>query len=200
MQSMMAFLTISLNRILIPISEVAVSVLGLYYKMQSFIFMPVAGVAQAFQPIIGYNYGAKNKLRVDETIKYVLIIDLIIMSIGLLIFQIFPKNMLLFFNSNKEMMAIGIPALRIISLYFIPSCINWVSSTFFQALGFGNYSLLISLLRQVIFMLPLAKIFSLIDLNYIWFAFPIAESATLIFSYILFKNTYKKKIKPLEIK
>lgn len=197
MQSMTAFLTIALNRILIPISEVAVSVLGLYYKMQSFVFMPVAGVAQAFQPIVGYNYGAKNKTRVDETIKYVIIIDLLIMAIGMTIFQVFPKPMLLFFNSTEEMLNIGIPALRIISLCFIPSCINWISSTFFQALGFGNYSLIISVLRQVVFMMPLAKIYSLWGLNYIWLAYPIAESVTLIFSYILFKNTYNKKIKPL---
>lgn len=197
MQSMQAVLTMSFNKILLPISEISVSVLGLYYKMQSFVFMPISGVAQAVQPIIGYNFGHKDKKRIDETLKLALIVDIVIMVIGMIIFQLFPENMLAFFNSSDEMIEIGIPALRIISLCFIPTCVNWLIATFFQSLGLGNYSLLITALRQMVIIIPLALFFRQFGLNYIWFAFSISESLTVLISIFLFAKVYNQKVKKL---
>lgn len=194
MQSITAFLTMALNRVLMPVSEVAVSVLGVYYKIQTFVFLPTYGITQAVLPVIGYNYGAGKKSRIDETLKIGTIMALVLMVIGTSIFQIFPDKLMNIFNPTPEMLEIGTIALRIISISFIPATITVVSATFFQALGKGNYSLFVSILRQFVIILPIAKIMSYVGLNYIWTAYPIAETTAAIVCIFLGKKLYREKI------
>lgn len=198
MQSIMSVLVGGLNAILTTFSEAAVAVLGVYYKLQSFIFMPVFGLTQGVMPIMGYNYGARNKKRLTDTLKIGVVIAMIIMTIGTLIFMLIPDKLLMIFNASAQMQSIGVPALRIISLCFIAAAIGILFSTLFQAVGNGIYSLLISILRQLVVILPAAYLLSRIGLNYVWYAFPIAEVVSFIVSVLLFQRLYNRNIKYLE--
>ena len=182
MQSVTAFVTIVLNLIVVRHSELAVSVLGIYFKLESFILMPVFGVTQGVLPLIGYNYGAKEKERIGETYRYGLMLALIIMGMGTMIFQIFPRQLMAIFSDNAEMIEMGAYTLRIISIGYLFAAIGIMNSTYFQALGLGRYSLLITSLRQIFLIIPLAYGLSLIGLNWIWLAYPISESLTTIVS------------------
>ena len=194
MQSIGALLNMGFNYILIPISEIAVSVLGIYYKLQSFIFLPVFGLTQGVLPLIAYNYGAKKKTRIDESMNYGFKIAALMMGIGTAIFLLFPEELLQIFNSTPEMIQIGVPMLQITSLCFIPAALGIMYSTFFQALGYGIYSLQMSILRQMIVILPLAKLLSYISLESIWLSYPIAEIFALAYGYYLYKKIYTNKI------
>ncbi len=198
MQSIGAFLNMGFNYILIPISEISVSVLGIYYKLQSFVFLPVFGLTQGVLPMLAYNYGARKKKRIDDCMRYGFEIAVLMMFLGTIIFLLFPKPLLLFFNSTEEMLEIGIPMLRITSLCFIPAAIGIMYSTFFQALGYGIYSLIMSILRQMVIILPLAKLLSYISLSTIWLSYPIAEIFALLYGYIVYKKLYKNKILLIE--
>lgn len=181
MQSLASIMISGLNLILISISDAAISVLGIYYKLQSFIFMPIFGMMQAFRAIIGYNFGSKNKKRVISALKTVLIISVCIMIIGTFIFQIFTEPLLRMFDSNDEMMSIGIIALRTISLTFIAAALGIVISTAFQSFGKGIISLIISFTRQLLILLPAAYVLSKIGgLDFVWYSFIIAESLSLL--------------------
>lgn len=197
MQSIGAVLTTLMNMILINFSEAAVNVLGIYYKLQQFILMPTLGVTQGAMPIVGYNFGAGNKKRIMKTIKMALIFGIGIMCIGLILFQVFPQTLLSMFNADAETLAIGIPALRIVSLSFIPTGYAIVMGTNFQAVGRGFTSLIISLCRQLIVLLPVAYLMSKISLNAVWAAFPIAEFFAAILVSFLFLNLYRKVISKL---
>ncbi|MBU3110113.1 MATE family efflux transporter [Clostridium lacusfryxellense] len=187
-----------LNLILAGFSGTAVAVFGAYFKLQSFIYMPVFGLTQGIMPIVGYNYGAKNKQRVIETVKYGCIFACTIMLVGTAIFVIFPRQLLMLFSSTPQMEAIGIKCLRIISIGFMFSGIVIVISTIFQALGKANASLVISFSRQIIILLPLAFILSdLIGLTGIWIAFPISEAVSLIISGYFVIKIYREKIRDL---
>ena len=176
MQSLASIMISGLNIILISLSSAAVAVLGIYYKLQSFIFMPIFGLAQGFRPIIGYNFGAKNKSRVLEAFKTAIIISVSIMLIGTFIFQVFPKQLLSLFDSNDEMMIIGSSALKIISLTFAFAAVGITISTTFQAFGKGMFSLAISFTRQIVILLPAAYILAKFwGLNAIWYSFVISE-------------------------
>ena len=197
MQAIGSFLNTFLNMILSGFSEIAVSVLGVYYKLQSFVFMPVFGLTHGVMPVIGYCFGARNKKRMISALKIGCIIAFFIMLAGTLSFWIFTKNLLTIFNNNAELIETGIPALRIISLCFTPAAIGIMFSTLFQAIGDGQKSLMISLLRQIVIILPVAYLLSKIGLTYVWFAFPIAEAVALTVSIFLFIWTYRTKIKNL---
>lgn len=176
MQSLASVMVSGLNIILISFSSAAVAVLGIYFKLQSFIFMPIFGLAQGFRPIIGYNFGARNKSRVLEAFKTAIIISVGIMLIGTFIFQVFSKQLLSLFDSNNEMMLIGVQALKIISLTFAVAAVGITISTTFQAFGKGMLSLIISFTRQIIVLLPAAYILSkFFGLNAIWYSFVISE-------------------------
>ena len=194
MQAISSVLTTALNKILIGFSEAAVSIFGIYFKLQSFVFMPVFGMTQGLMPILGYSYGAKNKKRLLSALKYGIIIAFSIMLIGTIIFWIIPKPLLMIFDSTPEMLAIGIPALRTISLCFTSAAIGITLSTMFQAVGSGINSLIISLLRQIILLLPAAYLLSKISLDAVWWSYPIAEAGALIASSILFARIYKSHI------
>ena len=189
-----------INLILAGFSGTAVAVFGAYFKLQSFIYMPVFGLTQGIMPIVGYNYGAKNKHRVIETVKYGCIFACTIMLVGTIVFVIFPRQLLMLFSSTPQMEAIGIECLRIISIGFMFSGIVIVISTTFQALGKANASLVISFSRQIIILLPLAFILSdLIGLTGIWIAFPISEAVSLIISGYFVIKIYREKIRDLGV-
>lgn len=191
MQSISALVTSILNLIVITHSELAVSVLGIYLKLESFILMPVFGLTQGVMPLIGYNYGARNKDRIKKAHRYGIIIAMIIMLIGTFIFQIFPRELLGIFTNDKEMIDIGVYTLRIISIGYVFAAIGILNSTFFQGLGVGKFSLLITVLRQFIIIIPLAYFLSKFGLNYVWLAYPIAEIVSTVVSQILKNNVEK---------
>ena len=187
-----------LNKILGSFTTTAIAVYGVYFKLQSFVFMPVFGLNNGSVPIVGYNFGARNKHRVMRTIKLSCIAASTIMLVGLLIFEFFPRQLLSLFAASDEMYKIGTPALRIIAVSFPIAAFGIILSSVFQALGKGIQSMVISFARQLIFLLPAAWLLSLTGkINNIWWAFPIAEFLALVVCGILLKGTYDKEIKNL---
>lgn len=186
MQAIGSFLITILNYILIEFSDAAVNVLGVYYKLQTFVFMPVFGLNQGILPIIGYNYGAGKKKRMFKALNIGYIIAICIMAIGTLLFVIFPENLLQLFNADEEMLDFGVTGFRIISISFFPAAIGILSVTLFQAIGQGVKSLMISFLRQIIIILPVAYFLSkVIGVYGIWWSFPIAEVIALVFCIVM---------------
>ena len=195
MQAIGSVMLIFYNMILVAYSTTAVAVLGVYFKMQSFIFMPVFGLNQGAMPIMGFNYGARNKERLMETYKCGLKAALVIMALGMLLFHLFPETLLAMFDASDEMLEIGIPALRIISLCFLPAAFGIMTSTLFQGTGHGMLSLYASLLRQLFGILPLAYILIRIGgVTLSWASFPLAELIGLTYSALVFRWLYKKEI------
>lgn len=178
--------TTGLNAILMSFSETAIAVLGIYFKLQSFVFMPVFGLTQGAMPIMAYNFGANKKKRFYKTFNLSLTVTIIIMSFGLAMFQLFPGQLLSIFGQNSE---IGIHALKVISLCFIPASFGIIITTMFQSIGHGMKSLVMSLLRQLVLILPGAFVFGKIfGLNGVWYCYPFAELiCILIFTPIGFK-------------
>ena len=173
MQSIASVMTFGMNKILIMFSETAVSVFGIYFKLQSFIFMPVFGLNNGMIPIIAYNYGARNKKRIMDTAKLSICVAVGIMMIGLIIFQTLPVQLLKMFNASPYMLEIGTPALRLISISFLFAGYCIIVGSVFQALGNGVYSLIVSVARQLVCILPLAYLFARsLGLNSVWYAFP----------------------------
>lgn len=200
MQAIPSFVNVFLNMILLSFSEAAVSVLGVYFRIQSFVFMPVFGLNQGSTPIMGYNYGAKNRERLMKTLKLSLLTAVAIMTIGLIIFQLFPAQIMSIFSATDTMLEMGKSAMRILSLCFIPAAFGIVFSTLFQALGFGTYSLLMTLLRQLIIILPAAWILSrFFDVTGVWMAYPIAEIFSLICAFFFFSRIYQRQIKTIPL-
>ena len=198
MQSISSIMTFGMNKILMAYSATAVSVLGAYFKLQSFVFMPVFGITNGMVPIVAYNYGACNKKRIISVVKLSVVYSISIMVLGLFLFQVFPRELFSFFNASAEMIEIGVPALRIISLSFVFAGFSIIIGSVFQALGNGVYSMIISIARQLVVILPAAYIFSFaFGLHAVWFAFPIAEAISIILTIIFLKLIYKKKLLPL---
>lgn len=199
MQVIGSFLTYFINRLLITFTPTAVSVYGVYFKLQSFIFLPVFGLNNGMVPIIAYNYGARNKKRITDTIKLSIITAVTVMLVGFVIFQTIPDKLLGLFNASEEMLRIGVPALRIISLCFIFAGFGIVCSSVFQALGNGILSLITSITRQLVFILPLAYILgNYFGLNAVWYSIPLAEISSLILSVVFLRYILKKKVNVLE--
>ncbi|MDE6761552.1 MAG: MATE family efflux transporter [Lachnospiraceae bacterium] len=199
MQSVGSVMNFGMNHILLGFSTTAAAVFGIYFKINSFIFMPVFGLNNGMIPILSYNYGAKNKDRMLKTLKLSIMYAMLIMFTGLIIFQTIPEKLLALFKASDNMLAIGVPALRIISVSFLFAsvCIILISS--FQALGNGYYSLIISVCRQLIVLLPVAYLFSRTgNIDMVWLAFPIAEIVSVSLCIFYFIRIYRKRIKPLE--
>ena len=200
MQSIGSMMIIFYDMILVVYSTTAVAVLGVYFKIQSFVFMPVFGLNQGAMPIMGYNYGAAKKDRLMQTYKEALKIALLVMALGLLLFQALPKQLLLMFDASADMLAIGIPALRIISLCFLPAAFGIITGTLFQGTGHGVYSLLCSVIRQLIGILPLAFILIRIGgVTLSWASFPLAELLGLAYSALMLQRLYKNEISKLGV-
>jgi len=199
MMAIGSVMTTCMNIILGSLNNLAVSVFGVYFKLQSFIFMPIFGLNNGVIPVIAYNYGARNKKRLLDAIKVAAFIALSIMVIGLLLMQIFPDLALRLFNADENMLSIGIPALRTISLSFVFAGVCIVLGSSFQALGKGVYSMLISFARQIVVLIPSAYLFSLTEnVNMVWWAFPLAEIASVTLSVIMFFHLYKTTISKIK--
>ena len=198
MQSISSVMTFGMNKILLTFSSTAAAVFGIYFKLQSFVFMPVFGLNNGIIPIIAYNYGARKKKRILSTIKLSIFTAVSIMLVGLAIFQLIPGQLLELFDASEHMIEIGIPALRAISLSFIFAGYAIVCSSVFQALGNGVYSLVVSVARQILIILPAAYAFSrLFGLDAVWWSIPLAEIVSVILSTILFIRIKRMKIDTL---
>ena len=198
MASIGSVMTFGMNKILIGFTSTAAAVFGVYFKLQSFIFMPVFGLNNGMVPIIGFNYGARKPDRLMKTMKLAVTYAVCIMLIGMVIFWAFTPKLLGIFNASEQMLAIGIPALRIISLSFLLAGFDIIIISVMQALGHGVISLIISILRQLAVLLPAAFIFSRIwGLNATWIAFPLAECAALVVTILFWRRVYRNEIKPL---
>ena len=192
MMSIGSIMVFGVNRILIAFTTTATAVFGAYFKLQSFIFMPVFGLNNGMVPIVAYNYGAKKPDRVKRTIKLAILSAIAIMAVGLAIFELFPGFLLAFFDASENMLAIGIPALRIIALAFVFAGFCIIAGSVFQAIGNPFYSLIVSVCRQLVVLLPVAWLLSQTgNLTLVWLAFPIAELMSLTLSIIFLRRTLR---------
>lgn len=184
MQAIGTVMTLAMNALLIAYTTTAVAVFGVYFKIQSIVFMPVLGMTSAAMSIIAYNYGARCKRRMLRTWRLTLYASLVIMIVGMLCFQLFPGQIFSLFEASDEALRIGMVALRIISPSFVLAAVGITNSTLFQAVGRGVYSMIMSLLRQLVALVPAALALSLLthNLDRIWLAFPIAEAFSLAVS------------------
>ena len=191
-------MTFGMNQILQGFRETATSVFGVYFKLQSFFFMPLFGLNNATISIIAYNYGARRPERIMKTLKISSISALILMITGMLIFQVAPELLLSMFNPSQDFMTMGCAALRTISFAFPIAAVCIALSASFQALGNGIYSTIISLARQLIVLLPAAYLLSLSgDVNLVWWSYPIAEIISGALTFYFFLRIYRQRIKPL---
>ncbi len=198
MQGLGSIMLYSLNRILSKFGDDAYTFLGVYFRIQSFIFMPVFGLNQGLMPVLGYNFGAGNKKRVTQALKVGLITAVSIMAIGTIVFQLFPADIINIYEVTDSIVEIGIPAFRIISSLFVLAAVNIVLSVFFQAIGDAYIGMIISFARQILILLPAAWILSRsFGLTQTWLAFPIAEALTTIIVVLFTIYEYNKKIKNL---
>ena len=198
MQAIGSIMTYGMNQILIQFTSTATAVFGVYFKLQSFILMPVFGLNNGMIPIVAYNYGAANKERVLKTIRFSVFYAVAIMLIGLSVFQIFPTQLLMMFNASPSMLEIGVPALRIISLSFLFAGYCIMISSVFQALGNGIYSMVVSIARQLVVLLPAAYLLSKTgELSLVWWAFPASEIMSLILCTVFLYKTYHDVIAKL---
>ena len=181
MQSMGSVMVFLMNKILMGFTSTAAAVFGVYFKLQSFVFMPVFGLNNGLIPIVAYNYGAGHKDRIKKTMKYGMMYAVSIMLAGLIVAEIIPGPLLRLFNASENMLEIGIPALRIICISFVFAGFCIVSSGVFQGLGKSMYSLYVSVARQLVVLIPVAYLLSLTgNLNLVWLAFPIAEIVSIL--------------------
>lgn len=198
MQSIGSIMTYGMNLILVGLSSTAAAVFGVYFKLQSFFFMPVFGLNNGIIPIVAYNYGAKKKHRMIRTIKWGMLIAFCFLFAGFIVFETVPNVLLLMFDASENMLGIGTQALRIIAVHFLIAWFCIVAGSVFQAVGNGMYSLYVSVARQLVVLLPAAYILAKIGgLDLIWWSFPIAELMSCLISTICLILTYKKVIKPL---
>ena len=205
MMAIGSVMTFLMNKILILYTtgkETSATVFGVYFKLNSFVFMPVFGLNNGVIPIIGYNYGARNRLRMLQTVKYALLFAFGFMLVGTVIFLAFPTVLLNLFDATEMMLVIGVPALRIIASTFIVAGVCIALGSVFQALGYGIYSMLVSLARQLLVLLPAAWILARLGQsvgndNLVWLSFPIAELVSLAVTLLLFGRLYRKVIREL---
>ena len=200
MQSISSFMNVLMNLILIAYGNTAVSVLGVYFKLQSFVFMPVFGLSNGLVAIVGYNYGARLRQRVYDAIRVAVKLAVAIMAVGTLAFLLIPETLLGLFEAEgaSDLTAMGVVALRTISSHFILAAVGITLSTVFQAIGKGFFSLLMSMCRQLIVLLPAAWILSQIGgLNAVWWCFPVAEAVSLVLCLMLFRKVDVRMLRPL---
>ena len=180
MQAIGSVMTYGMNLILISFSSTAAAVFGVYFKLQSFVFMPIFGMNNGLVPILAYNFGAGKKERFLKTVKLGILYAFVAMMIGLMLFNIIPEQLLLMFDASETMLAIGVPALRTISISYLLAGFCIICGTVFQALGRAVYSMIVSIARQLVVLLPAAWLLSLAgNVDYVWWAFPIAEMMSL---------------------
>ena len=192
MQSIGSIMTYSMNRILIEFSSTATAVFGVYFKLQSFFFMPVFGLNNGITPIIAYNYGAQQRKRMIRTIRISLTTAFCLTFVGFLCFEGIPQVLLGMFNASADMLKIGVPALRIIGIHYLIAWFCIIAGTVFQALGKAVFSMIVSIMRQLVVLIPAAYILSKIGgLHVVWWSFPIAEVISFIVSMTFLIRIYK---------
>lgn len=196
-QSLMSVLTVGLNRILMPFSQTAVSFYGVYYKLQNFLFMPVYGLNNALIPMIGYNFGAQNRHRIERITRYALYLAVGIMAAGTVLFEALPVPLLRLFDASDAMLAIGVPGIRTIALSFCFAGASVILSGCMQGLGRGGESLWVALVRQLIVVLPAAVLLAQISLNAVWLSFPLAETAGFVLAVLLHRRVTQRLFAPL---
>lgn len=195
MQAIGSVMTYGMNMILITFSATATAVFGVYFKLQSFFFMPVFGLNNGMIPIVAYNYGAGKRSRLIKAIKCSLMYAFALLFIGFIVFETMPAVLLGMFDASEEMLAIGVPALRIIGFHFLIAWFCIIAGSVFQALGNGVYSLIVSVARQLVVLLPAAFIFAKLGgLHAVWWAFPVAEGMSLCVSTFFLVKINKKVI------
>ena len=205
MMAIGSLMTFLMNIILITYTaaaELSATVFGVYFKLNSFVFMPVFGLNNGIIPIIAYNYGAQNRRRMMQAIKMAIIYAASYILLGLLAFMLIPGPLLKIFNASEEMLRVGIPAIRIIGSTFLFAGTCIAMGSVFQALGYGVYSMIVSFARQLVVLLPSAYILARVGMNIgndwlVWLSFPIAEIASLVTTLVLFSRLYNKVIKPI---
>lgn len=199
MMSISSVMVYGMNCILIAFTSTATAVFGVYYKLQSFIFMPIFGMNNGMVPIIAYNYGACKPDRIKKTMKLAMTYAEVIMLIGFIAFHVIPRPLLSMFSASEQMMALGVPALKILSWSYLVAGLCIISSSVFQALGNGVYSLLVSFGRQLVVLLPAAYLLSLTgNVDMVWWSFPIAEVASVLLSALFMLRINKKILRPME--
>ncbi len=192
MSSIGSVMTFCMNKILMSFTSTATAVFGVYFKLQSFVFMPVFGLNNGMVPIIAFNFGAKQRQRIMKTMKLAMMYAFGMMAIGLVIFQLFPAVLLELFNASDSMLAIGVPALRTISISFLFAAFSIISISMLQALGHGIYSMFISVGRQLVVLIPVAFLLAQTgSLNLVWLAFPLAEIMAIALSVIFMRKVLK---------
>ena len=198
MNAIGSIMNFGMNQILQGFQETATGVFGVYYKLQSFFFMPLFGLNNASISILAYNYGARKPKRIVQTLEVACAIAVGIMLAGLLVFQLAPGALLGMFHPSADFLAIGTSALRIISLHFPIAAFSIILSASFQALGNGIYSTIVSLCRQLLVLLPVTYLLSLTgNVHNVWWSFPVAEIVSLAVTAALFGRIYRQKIKPM---
>ena len=192
MQCIGSVMVFGLNRILISFTTTATAIFGAYFKLQSFVFMPVFGLNNGMVPIIAYNYGAKKPDRVKKTIQLAIATSITIMAIGVAVFELVPGPLLSFFDASENMLSIGIPALRIIGVHFLLAGFNVIAMSVCQAIGNPVHSLVVAVCRQLVVLLPVAWLLAQMgNLNLVWLAFPIAEVFALLLCVIFLRKTLR---------
>ena len=198
MMAIGSVMNFGMNQILQGFDETATGVFGIYYKLQSFFFMPLYGLNNATISIVAFNYGAKKPKRITHTLKLACAVAFTLMVIGVAVFQAVPELLLGIFNPSDRFLEIGCSALRIISIHFPLAAFGIALSASFQALGNGIYSTIVSLCRQLVVLLPAAYLLSLSgNVHNVWWSFPIAEVISLTVTLLLFTRIYRQKIQPM---
>lgn len=198
MMSIGSVMTYLMNLILIGFSSTAAAVFGVYFKLQSFFFMPVFGLNNGLIPVLAYNYGARHKARIDEALRFAILLAFCIMVCGTLTFELIPGLLLELFNASDAMHALGVPALRIIALHYPVAAVGIVLGSIFQAFSRSFYALLVSVGRQLVVLIPVAYLLSLTgNVNNVWWSFLIAEGVSLTLSLIFFRKVYREEVEPL---
>lgn len=188
MQSLYTLYIVGLNLILKQLTENAVTVLGIYYKIQAFFFIPLMGLQQVILPIISFNYGAKKHKRIKDTLKYSVGISCIVMLIGFIVFLAIPDKLIGIFSHDTAVLDIGCGAFRTISCNFLPAGIVMMFVVYFQGIERRKESIFITILRQVILLVPLAWLFSFIGLPFVWLTFPVTEVIATICCIMLYRK------------
>lgn len=199
MMAIGSVMTYCMNMILKAFSSTAIAVFGAYFKLQSFFFMPVFGLNNGLIPVLAYNLGAKKKARIDEAFKFALELAICVMLCGTAIFELFPSQLLSLFSPSKQMLGMGIPALRTIAIHFPVAACGIIMGSIFQAFSRSIYSLFVSLGRQLVILIPAAWLLAQTgNVNNVWWCFLIAEAVSFILSIIFFKKVYREEVKVLE--
>ena len=192
MQALYTVYIVGLNMILAGFSDAAVTVLGLYYKLQTFFFIPLLGLQTCIVPVISYNFARAAYRRCRETLRCSIGFSLVVMAVGAAAFAFMPGVLIRVFSQDAEVLSIGCHAFPIIGASFLPAVVSLMLPVFFQAIGYGRTSLALSLLRQIVCLLPLFWLLARLGLGYTWFAFPLAESITGVVGLVLYFHVLRQ--------